>query len=213
MSIPFLHPSTIIISGPSGSGKTVFMRRILTENMLDPKPTRIVIIYGEWQKEYDEIRRLVPLAEFMHGPIEDGLHEKFSPNEKNLLVLDDQMSDLENSKELVKLFIQGSHHRNLSVILLLQNLFQKGKAIRTATLNAKYIVLFKNPRDKVQAAVMGRQIYPLKGKSFMSVLETATQKPYSYLVIDLQPETPDEYRLRGNIFPSESSPGADIYII
>ena len=213
MSIPFLHPSSIIIAGPSGSGKTVFMRRILKENMICPRPTRIVIVFGEWQKEYETIRQLFPIAEFIKGPVGEGFHEKFNPNEKNLLVLDDQMTDVENSRELVNLFIQGSHHRNLSVILLLQNIFQKGQAIRTASLNAKYVVIFKNPRDKVQASVMGRQMYPTKTKAFMSVLEAATRNPFSYLLVDLQPDTPEEYRLRGNIFPSDPSPGPDIYII
>ena len=213
MSLPFMHPSSIVISGPSGSGKTVFMRRLLTCKMIHPFPTRIMIVYGEWQKEYETLQEQFANIEFIKGPLMEGLHEKFDPTEKNILILDDQMGEIENSKELVKLFTQGSHHRNLTVVLLLQNFFQKGKSIRTATLNAKYIVLFKNPRDKVQATVLGRQMYPFKGEAFISALEDATLAPFSYLVIDLLPRTADEYRLRTNIFPDDPSPGAVLYII
>ena len=213
MSLPFLHPSSIVISGPSGSGKTVFVRRLLLSKMVLPFPTRIVIMYGEWQKEYETLQEQLPNIEFIKGPLPDGFHEQFNPNEKNILILDDQMGEIENSKELVNLFTQGSHHRNLTVVLLLQNFFQKGKSIRSATLNAKYIVLFKNLRDKLQASVLGRQMYPSKGGAFIEALEDATKAPFGYLVIDLLPETQEEYRLRTNIFPNDPSPGAVLYII
>ena len=55
MPITFLHLASIMITGPLGSGKTVFIRRLITENIIYPKPERIVIVYGEWQKEYEKL--------------------------------------------------------------------------------------------------------------------------------------------------------------
>ena len=46
---------------------------------------------------------------------------------------------------VANLFTKGSHHRNVSVVFLAQNLFPKNKFARTMRLNAHYIVLFKNP--------------------------------------------------------------------
>jgi hypothetical protein len=46
------------------------------------------------------------------------------------------------------LFTKKSHHRNISVMYIEQNLFHKGKNHRTISLNAHYMVLFKNPRDE-----------------------------------------------------------------
>ena len=43
----------------------------------------------------------------------------------------------------------GSHHRNLSVIYTVQNLFHQGKGNRSKSLNSHYLVLYKNPRDKL----------------------------------------------------------------
>ena len=113
----------------------------------------------------------------------------------------------------MNLFTQGSHHRNLTVVLLLQNFFQKGKSIRSATLNAQYIVLFKNLRDKSQASVLGRQMYPFKGEAFINPVEDAPRAPFRDMVMNLLPEMQEEYRLRTNIFPNDPSPGAVVNII
>jgi len=45
------------------------------------------------------------------------------------------------------MFTKISHHRNVSVVYLTQNVFDKNKYARTISLNAHYLVLIKNPRD------------------------------------------------------------------
>ena len=90
MPIPFQHPCSIMITGPSGSRKTVFIRRFITENMLSPRPNRIVIVFGEWQKEYELLQKLCPGIEFSKGPMKEELYETFSTDQNNLLVIDDQ---------------------------------------------------------------------------------------------------------------------------
>jgi len=49
---------------------------------------------------------------------------------------------------IVDLFTKGSHHKNLSVILISQN--QGRSPWSTWSLNANYIVVFKNPCDRTQ---------------------------------------------------------------
>ena len=58
-------------------------------------------------------------------------------------------------------------------------------------------------------------MYPSKWRNFVSVMQDAKSAPYSYLVVDLKPDTPEEYRLRGNIFPDQTNDmgGTDVYII
>ena len=73
-----------------------------------------------------------------------------------LLVIDDLMS--ETNSEINELFTKGSHHQNISVIFITQNLFYTEKDTRTMNLNTHYIVLFKNPRDATQVAHFGRQM-------------------------------------------------------
>ena len=57
-------------------------------------------------------------------------------------------TDASKDKRIVNLFTRDSHHHNLSVIYIVQNLFHQGKGSRSISLNSYYLVLFKNPRDK-----------------------------------------------------------------
>ena len=45
----------------------------------------------------------------------------------NLIVIDDQMIEAGKDNWIKNLFTKGSHHRNLSVIYIVQNLFHQGK--------------------------------------------------------------------------------------
>ena len=214
MPISFEHPSSILIAGQSKSGKTVFIRRLTGEKMLSPMRRRIVLVFSEWQPEYNLLQKLHPKTEFIKGPMPNELYESFSAQEANLLVLDDEMTSEAYGKtdQLEKYFVQGSHHKNLSVIFVLQNLFEKGRGIRTNSLNSNYLVLYKNPRDKGQVATLGRQMYPSKWRSFVAALDKATEAPHSYLLIDLTQDTPKDFGLRGNIFPSDEATATDVYI-
>ena len=113
------------------------------------------------------------------------------------------MSKVGDKKELAELFTKGSHHRNLTIIYIVQNLFDKSKSMRTASLNSQYLVLFKSPRDKTIVQHLGNQMFPKNTKFLMDAFEDATQAPYGYLLMDLRQDTPEEMRIRTNIFPEE----------
>jgi hypothetical protein len=80
-------------------------------------------------------------------------------NSSKLVVLDDLPKE-DYSGDVCDLFTKGSHHRNISVILITQNLFHQARFSRDISLNAKYLVVFKNVRDKNQFAYLARQVYP-----------------------------------------------------
>ena len=84
----------------------------------------------------------------------------FGVNKRNLIVFDDQMIDAGKDKGIVNLLTRGSHRRNLSVIYIVQNLLHQGKGNRSISLNSHYLVLFKNPRDKLQILTLAKQMYP-----------------------------------------------------
>ena len=119
------------------------------------------------------------------------------------MVIDDQMADAGNDNRIVNLFTRGSHHRNLSVIYIVQNLFHQGKGSRSISLNSHYLVLFKNPRDKLQILTLAKQMYPRNTDSFINHYEEAVQRPFGYLLVDLKTTTPDNCRLRKNVLPDE----------
>jgi hypothetical protein len=80
---------------------------------------------------------------------------------------------------------KGSHDRNISVILITQNLFQQGRYCRDISINAKYIVLLKNVRDENQFTHIARQVFPEDSVGMYKANLDATAKPQSYLLLDL----------------------------
>jgi hypothetical protein len=75
------------------------------------------------------------------------------------------------------LLTEGSHHRNLTVIALNQNMYF-GKD-PTQRRNVHYLVLFKNLIDRQPIATLGRQIYPGRAHDFSQKFEEVTKEPYS----------------------------------
>ncbi len=121
-------------------------------------------------------------------------------NVKNLVVIDDLMTELSGDARVMNMFTKGSHHRNMSVVFIVQNLFLASKQFRTISLNAHYMVLFKNPRDNSQIIHLGKQIYPGRVKFVQESFMDATKKQYGYLLVDMRATTPEDLRLRTDIF-------------
>ena len=146
----------------------------------------------------------IPTVEFVKGIPESLENDSYlDVNISNLIVIDDQMIEAEKDNRIVNLFTKGSHHRNLSVIYIVQNLFHQGKGNRSISLNSHYLVLFKNPRDKLQILTLAKQMYPSETAWFIKEYEEAVRRPYRYLFVDLKPTTPDRCRLRTNVLPGE----------
>ena len=91
-----------------------------------------------------------------------------------LVILDDLLNDV-YTKQVCDLFTKDSHHRNISVILIIQILFHQGRFCRDISLNAKYLVLLKNVRDKSQLMCLARQVYPENSASLYKAYLDATQ--------------------------------------
>lgn len=56
----------------------------------------------------------------------------------------------------------------------------------------------------MQITCLAKQMYPGRVKYFQEAYTDATKEKYGYLFIDLKPDTPENFRLRTNIFPGET---------
>ena len=155
---------------------------------------KIIWSYGEWQPSYQPLQDRV---QFVQGLPDLPAYSR----EPLLLVIDDQMQSVD--QRVCRLFTKESHHHNISVIYIVQNLFDKHKEHRTISLNAHYLVVFKNPRDGSQILHLAKQMYPGKTHYVRQAFELATRHPHGYLLVDLKQTTPEELRLRSHIFPGE----------
>ena len=202
LELHYKHPATMLISGPTGCGKSRFVRRILEEQLIEPFPTRLIWVYGEGQKDYDIVKTIYPEIEFVKGYLDD-LYDSLDPSDRNLLILDDQMSEASDTKSLAKLFTKGSHHRNVTILYLIQTMFDQGKSSWTVSLNSHYIIVFLNLRDQNQFRIMAGQLLPKNSQWLIDAYSDATVRPYGYLVIDNSPQCDPVFRFRTNIFCGE----------
>ena len=173
-------PTSFMVCGPSNCGKTYFVSKFIKniDCLMSPPPERILWCYSIWQKAYGQIE-----AEFIQGvPDFD-----YFDGRPTILVLDDLMG--QKLEMVTNFFTRGSHHLNLTVFYLVQNLFFRG--IRTIFLNSQIVVLFKNPRDSQQLSFFARQSFAKHTKEIETIFADATKKAHGYLLFDFHSETPD----------------------
>ena len=123
----------------------------------------------------------------------------FSPEENNLVILDDLLEECEANIQIQTLFTVDSHHKNISTFFMTQNLFSRGKCFRTISLNCDYFILFKSPRDPSQVHHFSRQVFPTRSKFFVEAFEDATSQPYGHLLLDMTQTACENQRVQGNI--------------
>ena len=124
------HPFTMLLCGPTSGGKSCWMNMLLTlaKTMINPPLERIIWCYKRWQPLFSEMQQTIKNIVFVHGIPEDLNDDSFIDTRyPSLIVIDDLMRDATNSKDVCELFVEGSHHRNLSVACIMQNAFSKGE--------------------------------------------------------------------------------------
>lgn len=209
----FHHPGTMTVSGPTGCGKTHFVKRLIQHSMFrddnDRPINRVIWFHGTAPSDelIDKVTKYTGgRAEFYRGVNEDLVRNGLDEKENNLIVIDDLMQELSDKKILANLFTKGSHHSNCSVVYIVQNLFDRGRASSTVAKNSHYTVVFKNERALYEIRSLAPQVLPAgRGRDFTELFDRITQAPFSYLVLDCHPRSNKNEKFRTAIFPGEES--------
>lgn len=196
MDLRLFCDRTMCVAGPSQSGKTSFVLNLLEhkDQIFRCTIKRVVWCYGIYQA------KLNALLQSKGYTVHDNIIDVGDIQPYDIIILDDLIQESKNSQEVTAMFTRAAHHKPCFIIFIMQNLFPPGKESRTRSLNTHYYVILKNPRDKSQIEFLARQILPRHPKTLVEIFESATQKPHSYLFLDLTQECPDEYRFRTDIF-------------
>jgi len=126
-----------------------------------------------------------------------------SRGRKCLFVLDDLLNDIYSKQVCDRFERQPSHiHRRVSDLTYP---LSPGPYCRDISQNAKYLVLFKNVRDKNQFMIFARLFNPENNASLYKAYLNATQRPHGYLLLDLLQDTDNRLRFRTDIFPTEQT--------
>lgn len=192
----FKVPFRMIMAGSSGSGKSSLLCEILNnkETIFDKKIDKIIYCAKYRTSVPPKLRNTITFHEGI--PTDDMIQNDVGEN--ILFCLDDLLESAFSSEIVSRIFTQG-RNKNISVCLLTQNLFPRYPNARNISLNASYIIVFRNLRDASSISHLARQVCPTNSKAFSELFINNINRPYSYLLLDFTPTTPDVFRYRENI--------------
>ena len=198
-------PCVVTIVGSTSSGKTTFVYKLFenSDKVFSKPISKILYCYSCYQPLFDKMKEINDIN-FVEGlPSKEDIIDFAEEGKNNVIVLDDLMTKVMKSEEMLNLFCQYSHHLNLTVLFLTQNVFHGGKFSRTLNLNSHYYILFRNRRDVNQIGVLGRQLFPGKQKEFLEIYNFCCKEPYGYLFVDLHPRSEEVLSLRTHILDKD----------
>ena len=200
----FSSPACVNVTGPSSSGKSEFIFQVIKyrRQMFTTPPVRVIYCYKVWQQRFQD---LLDNDKNKHEILfNEGVYDisKLTDTTSHkLLILDDLMHSLD--KSVSDIFCVKSHHNNISCFYINQNLYGKSPFARDINLNSQYILIFKLRRDLTSLRILGGQLFPENPSVFMKVYNECTKQRYSYLLIDIHPNSHYRLSLRTNILPDE----------
>eukprot|EP00116_Pleurobrachia_bachei_P013376 sb/3473638/ len=128
-----------------------------------------------------------PNIKFIHGLN----FEEMDTSEPSVLIIDDLI--LDTNKEVASAFIMGSHHRQISLFFITQNLFPNCDTFRLMSANAHYYVLFHNQRNFRQVHTLARQIFVGRDvHRITAAYKRASDKPRGFILLSFSPLLPKE---------------------
>ena len=121
-------PATLVIAGPTGSGKTRLLADLISQatRVATPPPVEIIYCYSEWQKGFDAMSKNSDgISIVFNQGMVDVKRELATDGKNRWLIIDDLMSEATEKGRSDALFTKHSYHLNLTVFLVVQNMFLK----------------------------------------------------------------------------------------
>ena len=194
-------PFRLLVGGGSGTGKSTFVQQLVNESHFESPFDKIVYCYPEYLDE--------PPAQFEqiveNKPGLCDLHYFTSLPQNSLIIYDDLMSECGRSDEIMKLFSVIARKRNISVIFLVQNIYDNSKQFRNIRLNATGLVMFNfyAAKDVNKRIIRDFGVQSNVPKHLMGQVYN---QPFSYLYIDIHPQRKSNFAsVKGNIFDENFS--------
>ncbi|CAB3977067.1 Hypothetical predicted protein [Paramuricea clavata] len=152
------------ICGPTQSGKTHKIVEVIDhiDDVIQPTTDKLLYLYTAKQPSYDKIKEIIcdksttlalKICEFIDCtkgiPTIADIKPKFG--DATLMVLDDlmvlAMTTKENADNLNNLASHHSHHLNISVMFVCQNLNYGSGKLHNVQINSMYHLVFNNRTD------------------------------------------------------------------
>ena len=204
------HPARVIVYGPSFSGKSTFVYKLLEnqKKVFDEIFDRIIICNGGSTTKLPQ-----NLVMENYDYLDSSIIESLDKNQKNIVLIDDNMHRAANDLNISELFTKKSHHSNTTVIFIIQNLFPKSEFMTDIRRNATYIFLMSNPSENKSVRLFSSQVDSENPKFISNCFADATRnKPFSHLLLDFHQQQLNEVRVRSNLLADNENEKIVCYI-
>lgn len=202
-------PGNFLFVGSTGTGKTSLFFKSLEEaaSNYTPTPSKVYFLYQKFQSTYLDIKKKLEAqgisAEFSQAAEfgEEELREISTSTDGQILVaIDDSTIQTSNSEKIAKLFTIARHFR-VSIVLFWHTLFCGTSQSRLISQNTSYFFLLGSPRMSQSIGTFGSQIN--LRKALLAAYAEVCKKPYGYVLVDLNIQTPHFLRVRTNVFTQD----------
>jgi len=172
------NPCGIVVSSPSNSGKTHYIVKLLlkSDKLFANPISRVIVVCSHQQDIY---KKLCDKFEcFFVNTLED-CEPHLIPHA--VLLIDDQLSSFENTRASNKLsdyFTRRFHHEQLTVILIVQCLYNK--FLKTCFENTTYLIVGKWIKNTHSIQILARQFRPNNSRAVIDCYENATKDAYNF---------------------------------
>lgn len=196
----FKNYSRVLLIGHSGSGKTHLIINILKHHAeLFESPIKGVVWVAGVQA-MPSIFLNIPIRKIQ---VNDDIEEIVSSKEisDHIVILDDLQ--FQADRLINDIFCKYSRHLKYHVFVMQQTMFGNTRFSRSISLNANYLIIFRNRRDQRQINILASQLLPSNTKFILDAYKKATNFHYGYLFIDLSVDSSEILRYKGNIIPGD----------
>lgn len=191
------------------TGKSQICKKIiLNKDRLFARPPEVCVwVYQEYDEDlHSELQELDYVV--FTKELSD-IYQFMDGKRVVLVVVDDRVTTiLKNSADIIKLFVQTTHHYSLIFILVLHAIFIKD--LRLANLQTSYLILTKALRDPSSTFRLSYQLDPLNPKFMYSAyLRAIKKKKFVDFCICMHVEDDERTKYRSSVFFWE---GIEIYL-
>ena len=213
-NVKLITPVGAVVSGATATGKSYFVSKLIENQyvMFDKSFDFILICYKIWQPLFNQLTCTVKNVNFCNYiPKQNEIDAILAKHKHVLIIIDDFMSDLHLYHNLlIDLFSVYVHHRRLSIFLIVQNLFYRSSrsTLRDVSLNANYLVIFKNARAAQQITTLASQMFctAAQKKWFINCYNKAvTSRSHGYILLNLRSDANPNLQILTSILPNSNA--------
>merc|ERR1712101_2812 len=189
----------LFVSGPSRCGKTVFISKLIEniQRFSKQPPRSIIYVYKVWQDKYEEMQSLG--INFMEDNEKAVENIKSTARGQPILVIFDDLIGSKSLPEIANMFTVDARHLNISMVFLSQRMFVNDEYFKQISQNCDYFCLFKNPQNSSEIRTLA-QPNVKENMVLVDIYPDATERPFTYLFINLTEECNAEVKYSSNLF-------------